>query len=258
MGERELPEAGNFADFHHSGYPRQRTPWGVSDCLAIILLVALSSIVLTSLSARLLNRMPLPVPGSNGRDAILILVSGYIQSLFFIVLVLLCVLVKYRAPLAEVGLTRFPWKDIFYKGILGGLVVLVVVFFLLSIIISLLHKTPPPQPLTELLIASRNRGFLVLSFLLVGVLAPLGEEVYFRGFVYPAIRWRLGMLPAVLVSSAFFGALHFDLFRFLPLTAGGAALALICERTGSLLPSIFAHSTWNITMLLLIMAGRLS
>lgn len=134
--------------------------------------------------------------------------------------------------------------------------ILVVVMFLMSVIASLVHKTPPPQPLTELIVENRSWQSLIISFLLVGVLAPISEEIYFRGFVYPAIRSRLEVLPAVLISSSFFGALHFDLLRFFPLALAGAALAMMCESTGSLFPSIAAHSTWNITMLILFLAGK--
>jgi len=247
----------NLDDFQEDGFPRRRPPWGIKDILVVLVLVFLASFIFTSISARFLYRVPLFVPGLNSREALLFFATGFVQALCFIGLVFFYVSGKYRASLAAVGFTRFSRGDVICTGVLGGLGILVVVMFMMSMIASLVHKTPPPQPLAELIVKSRSWQSLVISFLLVGVLAPLSEEIYFRGFVYPAIRSQLGVLPAVLISASFFGALHFDLLRFFPLALGGAALAVMCERTGSLFPSIAAHSTWNITMMLILfLAGK--
>lgn len=257
MGEKNLHESEkNLGDFQDSGFPRRRPPWGIKDILVVLVLVYLAGFAFTSIGARFLDWVPLLVPGLNSREAVLFFAAGFVQALCFIGLVLFCVSGKYHTPPAALGLTRFSRRDILFTGVPGGLGISAVVTFLMSLISFLTHETPPPQPLTELLLNIRSWQSLLISFLLVGVLAPLGEEIYFRGFVYPALRSQLGVLPAVLISSSFFGALHFDLFRFLPLAVGGAALAVMCERTGSLFPSIAAHSTLNITMLLLLLEGR--
>lgn len=49
--------------------------------------------------------------------------------------------------------------------------------------------------------------------------------------------------------------MHRDLFRLIPIAVGGIGLAYIFERTKSLWASIFAHSTWNTVMLLLMATG---
>ncbi|MGB9791306.1 MAG: lysostaphin resistance A-like protein [Thermacetogeniaceae bacterium] len=238
-------------------FPRQRTPWGMKELVGVLVFASLGGAVSAPLFSRLLERIPWLAKGVPGEEALRILTAGYVQSFLLFALVLFCVLFKYRAPIAAVGLNPLSIKEVFsmgFVGFAGGLAALAVVLLLMSAITSLVHKTPPPQPLAELLVANGDRGFLLLSAILVGILSPVGEEVYFRGFVYPAIRWRLGMLPALLLSSLLFGALHFDIFRLLPLTAGGAILALICETTSSLIPSILAHSVWNIGMLLLLVS----
>lgn len=253
MRKDELKEKGE-----HSKFPRQSTPWGIKDVVGVLVFAFLGGTVSAALSPRLLARTTWLAEGIPGREALQILAASYVQSFLLFALVLFCVLFKYRASIAEVGLSCLSFRGLFYLGfwgVVGGLTVIAVVLLLMSALASLVHSAPSPQPLAELLVKySGNRGFFLLSAILVGVFSPVGEEVYFRGFVYPTIRQRLGMLPALFLSSILFGALHFDLFRFLPLTAGGAVLAMICERTNSLLPAILAHSVWNVVILLFLVS----
>jgi hypothetical protein len=65
----------------------------------------------------------------------------------------------------------------------------------------------------------------------------------------------LGRIPALLIASSFFGLVHFDLIRFIPITLGGIWLTLLYEQTGSLYTSITAHAVWNTLMVLLIFWG---
>jgi membrane protease YdiL (CAAX protease family) len=76
----------------------------------------------------------------------------------------------------------------------------------------------------------------------VTLLAPLGEELIFRGFLYRALRMRLGVLPALAVTSLAFSMLHPSLGPYFVLSA---AFCLAYEWTGSLWTSIILHGLWN-------------
>ncbi len=86
---------------------------------------------------------------------------------------------------------------------------------------------------------------VVLIVFAVVVVAPIVEEILFRGIFYPGLRRRMGVGWAVLVSALFFGFLHFQLLGFVPLAAIGAILALLYESQGSLAAPIVAHAMNN-------------
>jgi membrane protease YdiL (CAAX protease family) len=87
-------------------------------------------------------------------------------------------------------------------------------------------------------------GF-IMTLIVGAVIAPIAEEIFFRGFVYAGLRARLGVAVAVLVASIFFTLLHFSLELFIPILALGFFLTLLYEVTGSLYPGIFLHITNN-------------
>jgi membrane protease YdiL (CAAX protease family) len=103
-------------------------------------------------------------------------------------------------------------------------------------------------------------GLLIVSGFVVVVLAPLAEETFFRGFLYKALRRRLSTWPAALLSSFFFGLVHFAGLKFLliipALIVVGLVLAMVYERRQSLLASVVAHATFNLIGFLVIAFGR--
>jgi len=83
---------------------------------------------------------------------------------------------------------------------------------------------------------------------LVTVIAPLGEELFFRGFFYGALRnWRGPVLAAIL-TGAVFGGVHVGsspVGYLVPLAFFGIGLCLLYEWTGSLYPPIALHALNN-------------
>ncbi|MBX3287210.1 MAG: CPBP family intramembrane glutamic endopeptidase [Acidimicrobiales bacterium] len=86
---------------------------------------------------------------------------------------------------------------------------------------------------------------VVLLFVIVAIGAPIAEELFFRGLVLRSFENRFGTAWAVVGSSAFFGATHFQPLQFAALTAAGAIFALLVVRTGRLGPAIVAHMAFN-------------
>jgi uncharacterized protein len=89
------------------------------------------------------------------------------------------------------------------------------------------------------------------------LLIPVAEELLFRGVLYPSFRRSLGRRRAIWASAVLFGAVHFNLMTFLPLTLLGLLLAWLYERTGNLLAPIVAHSTFNLANLFLMAIARM-
>jgi membrane protease YdiL (CAAX protease family) len=86
-----------------------------------------------------------------------------------------------------------------------------------------------------------------LAFFAV-VVAPVVEEVFFRGFVFTAMRSKLPVGAAAVVSGLMFGVVHAfgSPWQFLlPLSILGTILCLIYWKTGSLYPCIAVHAVNN-------------
>ncbi|MDP2710487.1 MAG: type II CAAX endopeptidase family protein [Solirubrobacteraceae bacterium] len=83
---------------------------------------------------------------------------------------------------------------------------------------------------------------------LITVIAPLGEELFFRGFFYGALRnWR-GPWVAAVLTGVVFGGIHAGsspLGYLVPLAIFGVGLCLLYEWSGSLYPSIALHALNN-------------
>lgn len=228
-------------------FPRLRPPWGLADVVIVIVLVYVCGIGYGFFGTRLVDRVAFFFfPGLNSR-LVIFLMAGFIQAFLLGGFVLAFARLRKVSP-AILGLGGFSWRDIFTYGVMGGMGVFCLVSMVMVLIISLLPHPPQPQPIAEFIINARSWMEILPSLLLVGVFAPLSEELYFRGFVYPVLRSRIGVAWGIILTACFFGGLHFDMVRFLPLSLGGVFLAFFCERTGSLYPSLIAHSTWNTMM----------
>lgn len=83
-------------------------------------------------------------------------------------------------------------------------------------------------------------------FVLVGVvLAPLVEEIFFRGFLFQGFRQRHGWVVAMLISSAIFAIAHIDPVSFIPTFVLGSALAYVYHRSNSVWPGVILHFLVN-------------
>ena len=78
------------------------------------------------------------------------------------------------------------------------------------------------------------------------VVAPLSEELIFRGVLYPTIKQRGYPRLALWGVSVFFAATHANVMTFIPLTILAVVLTRLYEHTGNLLAPITTHSLFNL------------
>lgn len=112
-----------------------------------------------------------------------------------------------------------------------------------------------PQDLIAIFDGTQNPAVLVAMLLGTCVLAPLNEELIFRGVIYRFCRQRFGRGLALVVSGGLFGALHLNWAAFVPLALLGVALALAYERTGDLRVPVLAHALFNVNTVLVVLSG---
>jgi len=151
-----------------------------------------------------------------------------------------------RRSFSDLGFVK-PLKRFVILGLVVG-VFLFIGIGLLGNVLTHLLGTPAPQSFTVAVKGVNYSWEFGLLTLLVGVVAPIKEEMLFRGLIYPPLRKALGRGKGMLITGLFFATLHFDVVRFLPLLIGGVILAWLYERSASIWPVIVAHGTWNILM----------
>ena len=101
------------------------------------------------------------------------------------------------------------------------------------------------NPLLELVLESRDPLALFLLAMTAVVLAPLFEEVIFRGTLLPVLARRTGSLTGVMLSGLLFGMAHISIGELAPLTVLGIGLALLRLSSGRLFPCVLMHALWN-------------
>ncbi|HEY2282106.1 MAG TPA: CPBP family intramembrane glutamic endopeptidase [Solirubrobacteraceae bacterium] len=134
-----------------------------------------------------------------------------------------------------------------WRSAAGMLVLLLAAFLLLSVAWSAVFN-PGKEKLLEQLGANEATSLLLLSAALTCVVAPICEELLFRGFVFTALRsWR-GTWPAAVITGLLFGAVHAGsapALDLVPLAGLGFGLCVLYRYSGSLYPCIVAHSLNN-------------
>jgi uncharacterized protein len=112
-------------------------------------------------------------------------------------------------------------------GLLLGIAGFLAIQVTLGILLTLLGDTDQPQQ--ELLtVVGADTLTTLLVVLAAVVLAPIGEEIFFRGILFQALRRRVGLWPAAVVSSVPFGAVHVEVIGPEALPAILVAVVLLC------------------------------
>lgn len=83
-----------------------------------------------------------------------------------------------------------------------------------------------------------------ILFLVIVIMAPIVEELVFRGVLFNLLSKNLKTLPAMIISSLFFGVLHSQ--TFIPTAIIGFLICFIYQKTGNLRYSIMAHMINNL------------
>jgi CAAX protease family protein len=147
---------------------------------------------------------------------------------------------SFREALRRLGVRRFP------PGALKWMLAAIGTYLLFSVVYVALIGPPKQKDIAE------SFGAIPVQILLIVVAAPVSEEVCFRGMLFGGLRERLPRIAAALISALIFGGLHATTgISAVPvLVAFGFILALLYEKTGSILPGILLHMLNNSVALL--------
>jgi membrane protease YdiL (CAAX protease family) len=141
----------------------------------------------------------------------------------------------------------------------GFLILLGITLAISVSVISSRFPSKEASPLEKLL--SSNRAMYAFAILGVAV-APLLEEVVFRGFLFKVLSDIGGAVIAVLVTAISFGAVHAlqlwgNWVGVLLIFVVGFVLSFVRHRSNSLIPSFIIHTAYNSTFLGAFLLGTL-
>jgi membrane protease YdiL (CAAX protease family) len=166
-------------------------------------------------------------------------------SIFLCIIYLLIVQNKYKLILKQ--------KELF--NVVIYCILFVPIIFLISVVSKLLLPEFTEQQQVKDL---RDSFFEVISRdgIVIIVLAPIIEEVVFRGLFYAALKSYFPWFVSLIFSSVIFSLIHENVLAFTLLFSLSVLLTFIYELYGKLFYPILIHSCFNISMLFLIYLGK--
>jgi len=222
-------------------------PWIWPD-FGMLLLIAVGVILLFMVGAEAARLLGWLAPGRHTAGTWAIVVQGLLID--GAILFLAYQILKARGIKLATGLALdlAAWRSRLGQGMAGWLAVLPPLVLAALVHQVVLHQAgllPPPQAAVAQLVGERSLLALSSITFIAVVLAPLAEEVFFRGILFPLLLRRGGLVFGVALSALVFALIHFHLGAMVPLFVLGVALALGYAISGSLLVPVFMHMVFN-------------
>ena len=159
----------------------------------------------------------------------------------------------HRRNIRALGFPERPLREI-GAGILGGLILYIGGVFVIGAILTSIieHASSKPVRAPHQLPTHLGGGEIALAGITVLLLAPVAEELFFRGMLFKSLRARHGFWFAGPISAVCFGAAHYQgkwqngLLLALVMVCVGLGLAYLYERRGNIVANMAAHATFNV------------
>ena len=138
-----------------------------------------------------------------------------------------------------------PIKDAISQGF-RGLLMTIPFVLLVSLIMNLfIDNQNGSNPLLEIVLNNNNYFSFILLFITTTFLAPLFEELIFRGVLLPILSREFGIILGIAVSAFIFAVAHLSISEIPPLFILGIGLGITRLISGRLVSSVIMHSLWN-------------
>ena len=180
-------------------------------------------------------------------------ISEMLANALFLMMICLGLLFYLRQirgldPVALFGLRRLSAPRVVAAAVLWLLPLLAVVTACNWLTLQWLKQFWPdlaPQEAITMFLEQNHAGSRAIMIVSAVLIAPLVEEVVFRGFVYGAVKRFTDPIFAGLASAALFALAHFHLGSVVPLFVLALGFTAAYERTGSLLVPMLMHGLFN-------------
>ncbi len=178
------------------------------------------------------------------------LVATLCASLLYVVTALVIIVGgrlfgKSRTKRDELGLHGLPtWTDVLLSPI--GLIVSLIAGAVLTALLMLIMPQVDWQQTQDVGFSGLYAlGDYMVAFICIVVLAPVAEEIMFRGWLYGKLRGRLSAVPAILITSALFGIMHGQMNVGVVVFAMSVVMCISRELTGTIWAGILIHMIKN-------------
>lgn len=148
----------------------------------------------------------------------------------------------------EFGL-RARWSDLLVGGgwgMLGQFAIIWIVYLPMQWLTDVTQEEIA-EPARNMADRASDPVGVVLLALIVGIGAPIVEEIFYRGLLQGSLVRLLGARWGIALASLAFGLVHFQLLQLPALTLIGAVFGILAHRFGRLGPAIAAHMVFNMT-----------
>jgi membrane protease YdiL (CAAX protease family) len=153
---------------------------------------------------------------------------------------------------------RARWRDLWVGGSLGTALQLVALPLLYWPLLELLDRTTGDleEPARELTDRADGAIGVLLLVLIVGIGAPIVEEIFYRGLLLGSLRKRgLSAGVSVAITAIVFGLSHGQLLQLPALALFGAVAGVLVVRYDRLGPAIAAHVAFNMVTVMALLAS---
>jgi membrane protease YdiL (CAAX protease family) len=197
-------------------------------------------------------------------EAVANIVASAVIAIVNVALLLLWLSRRHPGWAGAIGFPSRPLPEI-GAGVGFGLILYPAVALGVGVLINvILQEITGRSVTTPEQVPSHLGPFGVVATILYGiVIAPIHEELFFRGILFRSIRDRQGFAAAAWGSGLAFGLVHYipapfvdSLLLMSVMVFTGFALAFLYERRGNIVAPIFAHATFNTIGLLAIFLLR--
>ena len=232
----------------------EKPAWDVSDVFRVVIIFVFAGYVFVFIQMFLSGIFPI-LRNVNLRmisDTAFMGISGIAVVFYF-------VFRKYSQGRAAIGLAGVNGGKVISTAIAGYMAIIPVLLGVMAatfFFIKYINYEPPLQPIVEVLSKEKDTGILWVSILFAAIFGPVAEEIFFRGFMYPAVKKKWGVLPAILGTAVIFSMLHTHIVGFLPIMILGVLLAYLYEKTGSLFVPMAVHMIHNVGMVVMVFLMR--
>ena len=151
-----------------------------------------------------------------------------------------------------VNLTSFNEKysllQLILRGILGWCVAIPVIILSSILVNQFYHSKGSSNPIISYMVDASGQSnvlALIILFITVSILAPLCEEILFRGFLFRFLITKYNFFIAAMISTLLFAGLHLDPNSSVQLFALGFIFTILTAKYQSIIPSIITHGLWN-------------
>tara|TARA_B100001250_G_scaffold173944_1_gene149646 strand:+ start:861 stop:1652 length:792 start_codon:yes stop_codon:yes gene_type:complete len=209
-------------------------------------------VILSVISAFTLGGMIMGISASSPEQTnkLYIYISFFLGQGIILIPPIYFLTVKQKPILNSLRVNSISIKTIKYSFVFS-LGILIIIDALDRIIHSIIPTPDYIIDLGQIMQPESTLGYIFL-FLAVVIVAPIGEEILFRGFLQKFLEehWK-DITRAVLVTSLFFAMIHFNPFWTIQIYLLGVVLGFLSWKTKSVIPSIILHSLNNGTAYIL-------